>query len=248
MAYLSLLRAPHVARLLIGSWVGRLPPAMAALTIPLALRRAGASYGFVGTAAGTFAIAAAIGAPLLGRAVDRWGQARVLAPTAVMAAAGFITVALAPSHKLPVLVGTALAGAMTPPLEPCLRVLWPDIAPQDRLESAYALDSIAQEFVFVAGPLVVTACVAARSPTLALLAQALLGLLGVIVVATAAPSRHWKASPHASHWLGPLRSPPWSLCSPPSPEPVLRSAPSTSWWSPTPSTGQRPAERPSCSP
>ncbi|WP_055586639.1 MFS transporter [Streptacidiphilus griseoplanus] len=207
MAYLSLLRAPHVARLLLGSWVGRLPSAMAALTIPLALRRAGASYGFVGTAAGTFAIAAAVGAPLLGRAVDRWGQARVLAPTAVLSAAGFVTVALAPGHTFLVLLGTALAGAMTPPLESCLRVLWPEIAPRGRLETAYALDSVAQELVFVAGPLVVTACVAVQSPVLALLVQALLGMLGVVVVATAAPSRRWKAATRSSHWLGPLRSP-----------------------------------------
>ncbi|WP_377268645.1 MFS transporter [Peterkaempfera sp. SMS 1(5)a] len=207
MAYLALLRAPHVARLLAGSWVGRLPPAMAALTIPLALRRAGASYGFVGIAAGAFAIAAAVGAPLLGRAVDRWGQTRVLAPTAGLAAAGFITIALAPGHKLPVLVGALLAGAMTPPLEPCLRALWPDIAPSGRLESAYVLDSVAQELVFVAGPLVVTACVAVQSPLFALLAQALLGVVGVVVVATAPPSRRWKAAARSSHWLGPLRSP-----------------------------------------
>jgi hypothetical protein len=29
-----------------------------------------------------------------------------------------------------------LAGAGTPPLEPCLRVLWPDIVGRDRLERA----------------------------------------------------------------------------------------------------------------
>lgn len=206
MGFLILLRAPFVARLLLGSWVGRLPTAMAALTLPLALRQAGAGYGFVGAAAGSYAISAAVGSPLLGRLVDRWGQSRILVPTAVLAAAGFVAIALAPRQPVVVVVGAVLAGSMTPPLEPCLRVLWPVIAPEGRLESAYALDSSAQELVFVAGPLVVTAGVAVGSPTTALYVQALLGLAGVAVVASAAPSRRWRAEQRSRDWLGPLRS------------------------------------------
>jgi MFS family permease len=192
--------------LLLGSWVGRLPSAMAALTIPLTLREAGSGYGFVGAAAGSYAIASAVGSPLLGRLVDRWGQTRILIPTAVLASAGFVAIALAPRQHAVVIVGAVLAGAMTPPLEPCLRVLWPTIAPEGRLEAAYALDSSAQELVFVAGPLVVTASVAAASPTAALYVQAALGLLGVAVVAGAAPSRSWRAGTRSQDWLGPLRS------------------------------------------
>ncbi|MGK4580286.1 MFS transporter [Kitasatospora sp. HPMI-4] len=206
MSFLILLRSPFVTRLLLGSWVGRLPSAMAALTIPLALREAGAGYGFVGAAAGSYAIAAAVGSPLLGRLVDRWGQTRVLLPTAVLSAAGFVAIALAPRQPVAVIAGAVLAGAMTPPLEPCLRVLWPVITPEERLESAYALDSSAQELVFVAGPLAVAASVAAGSPTLALYVQALLGVLGVAVVAGSAPSRNWRAEARSGDWLGPLRS------------------------------------------
>ncbi|MQS11300.1 MFS transporter [Streptomyces kaniharaensis] len=206
MSFLILLRSPSVTRLLLGSWVGRLPSAMAALTIPLALREAGSGYGFVGAAAGSYAIAAAVGSPLLGRLVDRWGQTRVLVPTALLAAAGFVAIALAPSQPAAVLVGAVLAGSMTPPLEPCLRVLWPAIAPEGKLESAYALDSSAQELVFVAGPLVVTGSVAVWSPTAALYVQALLGLFGVAVVASSRPSRQWRAEARSTDWLGPLRS------------------------------------------
>jgi hypothetical protein len=130
----------------------------------------------------------------------------VLVPSALLAAAGFVTIALAPRQPVAVIVGVVIAGSMTPPLEPCLRVLWPVIAPEGRLEAAYALDSSAQELIFVAGPLVVTASVAAGSPTAALYVQALLGLLGVAVVAGAAPSRHWQAEQRSSDWLGPLRS------------------------------------------
>ncbi|MFC5144335.1 MFS transporter [Streptomyces aureoversilis] len=206
MSYADLLRGPHVTRLLLGSLVGRLPSAMASVAVPLALRQAGASYGFVGVAVGVFAIASAIGGPLLGRLVDRAGQPLVLLPTALVAAVGFAVVAIAPGSRTAVLAGVALAGAATPPLEPCLRALWPDIVAPGKLEAAYALDSASQELVFVGGPLVVAGGVAVASPEAALWAGALLGIAGVLVVATAPPARVWKAPARSGDWLGPLRS------------------------------------------
>ncbi|MFH8787945.1 MFS transporter [Streptomyces roseoverticillatus] len=206
MSYADLLRGPHVMRLLLGTLVGRLPSAMAAVAVPLALRQAGASYGFVGVAVGAFAVASAVGGPLLGRLVDRVGQPRVLLPTALVAAVGFAVVAVAPGSTAAVLGGVVLAGAATPPLEPCLRALWPDIVAPGKLESAYALDSASQELVFVGGPLVVAGGVAVASPAAALWAGAFLGVAGVLVVATAPPARAWKAPARPAGWLGPLRN------------------------------------------
>ncbi|MFF7728919.1 MFS transporter [Streptomyces sp. NPDC008001] len=206
MSYADLLRGPHVVRLLLGTLVGRLPSAMASVAVPLALRQAGASYGFVGVAVGAFAIASAAGGPLLGRLVDRVGQPRVLLPTALVAAVGFAVVAVAPGSTAAVLTGVVLAGAATPPLEPCLRALWPDLVAPGKLESAYALDSASQELVFVGGPLVVAGGVAVASPSAALWAGALLGVAGVLVVATAPPARVWQAPARAAGRLGPLRS------------------------------------------
>lgn len=206
MAAVVLVRTPYFLRLLGASWLGRLPFAMAAVAIPLTLREVGAGYGFVGLAVGVFAIAAAAGSPVLGRLVDRVGQVTVLVPTAVLAAVGFGAVAVAPEEPVLVVVGAFLAGAATPPLEPCLRVLWPDIVGRDRLERAYAADSAAQEMVFVAGPLAVAGCVAAVSPVSALWVAAALGLFGVAIFATAAPVQRWRAEARVPGWLGPLRS------------------------------------------
>jgi hypothetical protein len=124
----------------------------------------------------------------------------------VLAAVGFGAIAVAPEEPIAVVVGALLAGAATPPLEPCLRVLWPDIVGQDRLERAYAADSAAQEMVFVAGPLAVAGCVAAVSPVSALWVAAALGLFGVAIFATAAPVQRWRAEARLPDWLGPLRS------------------------------------------
>lgn len=206
MTFLRVLRRPYCFRMLSGSWIGRLPMAMAAVAIPLALRHAGADYVFIGAAAGSYAISSAIGAPVIGRIVDRIGQVKVLVPTALLATAGFVVIAVAPARHAAVLTGVILAGAFTPPLEPCLRVLWPGIVRRDELDNAYAVDSAAQELLFVVGPLAVSLCVAVLAPIAALWVEAVLTLLGVLVFATAPPSRQWRPEQgHDRHWLGPLR-------------------------------------------
>lgn len=207
MGYLALLRLPFITRLLAGSLVGRLPGGMAILMIPLALRRSGWDYGFVGIASGTLAVSAAIGGPVLGRLVDRVGQVRVLVPSAAASGLGFAVLALAPGSRPAVLLGVVLAGAAAPPLEPCVRILWPKLVPAEGLASAYSLDSAAQELIFVSGPLVVAGCVAWASPAAALWLGAALGAVGVLAVATSGPVRGWRPEPREAHWLGPLRSP-----------------------------------------
>ena len=216
MAYLTVLRSPQVARLLLGTLVGRLPAGMTVIAIALVLRHSGAPYSQVGLTTAAYAIAAAIGGPVLGRAVDRIGQPRVLLASCAVAACGYVALALAPGHPAAAMAGAALAGLAMPPLEPCLRSLWPDIVPAAELETAYALDSAAQQVLYVAGPLLVAGVAALGSPIATLWLAAGLGVAGTLTVATSAPARAWRA-PAASGaqdgpavrggWLGPLRSP-----------------------------------------
>ncbi|GAA1145633.1 MFS family permease [Kitasatospora gansuensis] len=209
MGYLALLRAPHVTRLLLGTLLGRLPAGMTALVIALALREAGTPYSRIGLATAAYAIAAAIGGPVLGRIVDRTGQPRVLLLSALVAGVGYALLALAPGSVWAAPVGAAIAGLAMPPLEPCLRALWPAVVDEEQLDTAYAFDSAAQQLLYVAGPLAVAGIAAAFSPVTALWTAAGLGLAGALVVATAAPARAWRApARHASSGLlGPLRSP-----------------------------------------
>ncbi len=209
MGYLALLRAPHVTRLLLGTLLGRLPAGMTALVIALALREAGTPYSRIGLATAAYAIAAAIGGPVLGRIVDRTGQPRVLLCSAAVAGLGYALLALAPGNPAAALLGAAVAGLAMPPLEPCLRSLWPAVVSPEQLDTAYAFDSATQQLLYVAGPLTVAGIAAEFSPVAALWTAAGLGLAGALVVATAAPARAWQAPPrgHGSGLLGPLRSP-----------------------------------------
>ncbi len=209
MGYAALLRAPHVARLLLGTLLGRLPAGMTALVIALALREAGAPYSRIGLATAAYAIAAAVGGPVLGRLVDLTGQPRVLLASAALAGTGYALLALAPGSALAAPLGAAVAGLCMPPLEPCLRSLWPDVVEPEQLDTAYAFDSASQQVLYVAGPLAVAGIAGALSPTAALWTAAVLGLLGALVVAGSAPARAWQAPPRAASagLLGPLRSP-----------------------------------------
>ncbi|WP_328899370.1 MFS transporter [Streptomyces sp. NBC_00441] len=207
--YLDILRTRHAARLLTGTLVGRLPNGTASIAIVLFVRAEGGSYSIAGVLAAVYGLATAVGQPLLGRAVDLYGQPRVQLPAAVVSALGMAVLALAGTGSLPLAyAAVAVAGLFTPPLEGGLRALWPNVlGGEERVHRAYAMDAVAQEVMFTAGPLLVTLLVALWSPATALLVINAIGVLGALSVVLSEPSRAWRSAPREAHWLGALRSP-----------------------------------------
>jgi MFS family permease len=207
-AYVDFLRRPHAFRLLGGTLLGRLPNGMGALAIVLFTRAHGGGYTLAGALSAAYGLAMAAGQPVLGRAMDRFGQPRILASGAVAAAAGFAMLAMVGLRPLPVAMGgVVLAGFATPPLEAGLRALWPSVlAGPAEVQAAYALDAAAQELLFTCGPLLVIAA-ASVSEGVALVFTGLLGVAGTLVVTSSGPSRTWRGEGGGGHWAGPLRSP-----------------------------------------
>ncbi|MBT2490223.1 MFS transporter [Streptomyces sp. ISL-96] len=207
--YADLLRTRYAARLLAGTLVGRLPNATAPIAIVLFTRAEGGSYSLAGGLAAVYGLGNAVGQPLLGRAVDLYGQPRVQLPAAVLSALGMVLLTFAGIDPLPLAyAAVALAGLFTPPLEGGLRALWPNVlGREDRVHRAYAMDAVAQEIMFTVGPLLVTLLVALRSPAAALLVINAIGVLGALSVVLSEPSRTWRSAPREAHWLGALRSP-----------------------------------------
>ncbi|MCK7623105.1 MFS transporter [Streptomyces sp. RS10V-4] len=206
--YAELLRTRYAARLLAGTLVGRLPNATAALAVVLFVRAQGGSYALAGALSAVYAVGNAVGQPLLGRAVDLFGQPRVMLPASVLSALGMaLLAAVGVAPRWPAYVAMALAGFFTPPLEGGLRALWPGVLKRpDRVHAAYALDAVAQEILFAVGPLLVTLCVELWSAGAALLVINAIGVLGALSVAVSAPSRQWRSAAREAHWLGALRS------------------------------------------
>lgn len=202
----TVLRAPQVLWVLVAAQVGRLPSASGALALLLFARQS-LSLAAAGLLVAAYTASMAVGAPLLARAVDRWRQPPVLWISAVLSGAGFGFVATSTLGVAGAVVGAAVAGLGTPPLEACLRSLWPDLLPPAAVPAAYALDVAVQEVIFVVGPLSTLLAVTVGGPAAGLAVAALLQLAGTAVFVRAPSVRAWRGVPAVRHWAGPLRAP-----------------------------------------
>ncbi|MBJ7454497.1 MAG: MFS transporter [Thermoleophilia bacterium] len=206
----SLLEIPDVGRTMAASLAGRLPYTAIELLLILRVRELGGGYAEGGAVAAGFALGLAGVSPLVGRLVDRRGQAAVLLPAAAICATALVLIALIPdSTPLAVIVGlAALAGMAHPPLGGATRALWPDLVPSERRHAIYALEAAGVELTFVVGPLILVGVVAAlTSPSLGLLVCAALLVSGTTAFATMPSSRRWRPAGVARTLAGALANP-----------------------------------------
>jgi len=176
--YQTVLSLPGATRLFASALVARMPQGMAPLAVLLLVRGATHSYAVAGLAVGASAFATAGCAPLLGRRVDHHGRGRVLVPLAAGQAVFYVLLVLAADAHAPAAVLVLLAGmvgALLPPIAPVVRVLLREMFEDpDTRETAYALEAVVQEVLWMVGPLVVALLVAVSSPAVAV---AMLGAL-----------------------------------------------------------------------
>jgi hypothetical protein len=134
----------------------------------------------------------------------------VLLTAGVASSAAFVAVALfAVSAPVVAAIGAALAGFFAPPLEPSLRSLWPRIVPPGKpLKAAFSLDAGAQEILFILGPILTVAGIAAFGATGNIVFAASLGLIGTLAFAANPVSREVTfVDPTDAARQSPLRNP-----------------------------------------
>jgi MFS family permease len=205
--YRSLLRAPGTMRLVGAGLLGRTSAGMGGLALLLLVQSSTGSFGPAGLVVGAYTVATSAFGPVLGRVIDRYGQTWALVASGVVYAAALVWLAFGAGADLVGLVGGAVvAGMARPPVAPAMRALWPRLADGPTLQTAYALESTAQELVFVTGPLLVAVLVSVVSPAAAILATAGLTLVGTLAFATSPVSRAWRGGERVQDWAGPLRS------------------------------------------
>ncbi|MFE0632635.1 MFS transporter [Streptomyces sp. NPDC058864] len=208
VGYGVVLRAPDVARLMLATHVGRLPCGMTPVALLFVAAADGASLAQRGMLAAAYGLAAALSQPLLGRLADVRGQTLPLAGGAALSAVALAAVVFLDATRWPAAVCVVVAGVASPPLESCLRALLSTLLDgrPAALKAGYALDSSAQEGVYVVGPLVATVLASTISPGAALLTVTVVGLAGALAVATSQPSRSWRPQPRRdSDLFGALR-------------------------------------------
>lgn len=187
-AYLPLLRLPGARAFSLSALVGRMPISMLGIGSVLLVEDRRGSYALAGAVAAAYALGLAVGGPLVSRLVDRVGQARVLPAALLASSVGLLVVIAAAGTSAPAVVllaAAAVAGGALPPLGSCVRARWSSALRRDGrpelVSTAFALESVADEVVFIAGPAIVVVLGVALDPVAGLLAALLLSVAGTLV-------------------------------------------------------------------
>ncbi|MFI1481306.1 MFS transporter [Streptomyces sp. NPDC020747] len=188
-SYAAVLRMPHATRTFTAALVGRLSYGMVSIAMMLAVSRATGSYAVAGAVMALFGAASVFLSPLRAALVDRHGPRRALLPMAALYAGLLGALAAAtwsPGAPAAVLGTVAVAaGACTPPLGPTMRAVWGELVTDRRLlQRAYSLDGVAEELLFVSGPLLVGVVVGFAPPAAGVAVSALLVGIGTLAFVT----------------------------------------------------------------
>ncbi|MFE4516906.1 MFS transporter [Kitasatospora sp. NPDC056783] len=188
-SYVTVLRTPGAVRLFGAALIGRLSYGVVPLSLVLAVTGATGSYARAGWLMALFSISGVLISPLRAGLVDRHGPRRALPPMAAGYALVLLGLAAAtwrPGVPYPALLALAVAaGVFAPPLGPVTRARWSALLPDPGLRRrAYSLDTVAEELLYVTGPLLsgVIAAATAR-PALGVVVGAVLVLGGTLALA-----------------------------------------------------------------
>ena len=153
--YLKLFSHPGGLAFSAAAWVARMPISMTGIGIITMLSQTSGSYWLAGAVAATFTFSMALLAPQVSRAVDRYGQRRVLPAATALSVTAMLALLFCSWAQWPVwtlFVSAALAGCM-PSMSAMSRARWTEIyrgTPQ--LHTAFSLESVLDEVCFIVGP------------------------------------------------------------------------------------------------
>src|SRR5215472_5203239 len=146
--YLEVLRLPGALGFSSAGFIARMPMSMFGLGTVLLIAALTRRYGLAGVVAAVGSVGYAVGAPQFAKLTDRHGQRRVLRPQ--------VMVFTAATAALMVVVSSLLAGSTMPSMGPMVRARWSALlAGTTRLHTAFSLESVADEIIFMVGPVAV---------------------------------------------------------------------------------------------
>jgi hypothetical protein len=152
--------------------LARLPISMLGIGIVFLVEGATGSYGLAGAVAATFGVVQAAASPLLAGAVDRYGQARVMLPAIGVHVIGLLLLLASSVLHAPrwtTFAAAAVAGGTIGSIGALVRARWSYVlAGSTRrgalLHTAFSLESVLDEVVFITGPILVTALAVGVTP------------------------------------------------------------------------------------
>jgi MFS family permease len=215
-SYARVLGRPGALAFSSAGLVARLPISLVGLGIVLLVEERTGSYGLAGTVSAVFVLAEAAFAVLHGRWVDHYGQARVLPVAISVFAAGLSLMILAVEQDWPTAwtyVFAALGGAALPQVGASVRTRWSHLldVPAEK-QTAFALEAVLDEVVFVVGPVLVTLLATSWHPVAGLGLALVSGVAGTFAFAA-----QRRTEPPAGRTVvtdGPRPAMPWRLVLP----------------------------------
>ena len=200
-AYRQVLADPRARAFTLAGFVARLPLSMTGIGIVLLVSLDTGSFGRAGLVTAVGTVVGAVAAPVWGRVIDRVGQAVVLVVAAVIQNAGLALLILSVQlgARLPLTLAAAVVvGAGFSLAGSCVRARWSHrLAESPLLDTAFAVEAVLDEVVFIVGPVLVTFLATAFHPALGLVVSAGIGLVGAIALAVQRSTQPPIASRHA---------------------------------------------------
>ncbi|MEU8513348.1 MFS transporter [Kitasatospora sp. NPDC048722] len=212
-SYRRLFSAPGAAAFTLAGLLGRLAFSMTGVSLVVLIAERRGSYGLAGTVAAAGLATGAIGMPLIGRLVDRYGQARVAVPATLYNAVPLLGLVLCVRLGAPdwTLYACWAACAAAPNLGGMARARWAHLHRDDPAARhvANSLEQALDELCFMAGPVLGMLLCTTVAPEAGLLTAGTLGTSGTLLFAA---QRHTEPplaarGPAALRHGSPLRAP-----------------------------------------
>lgn len=185
-AYRRALALPGARGFSSAGFLMRLPISMMGIGIVLLVESRRGSYATAGVVSATYALVQAVVQPWLARLVDRIGQRPVLLGALPVEVAGLValTVTAEEGPLVLLLLAAGVTGASYVPVGPLIRARWAFLLRgTPLLHAAYSLESVLDEAIFIAGPVLVTLLAAEVDPVAGLLAALVFLTLGTLLLA-----------------------------------------------------------------
>ncbi|MFD5436759.1 MFS transporter [Kitasatospora sp. NPDC127067] len=186
-SYRRLFAAPGAVAFTLTGLLGRLALSMNGVALVVLLSERRGSYGLAGAVSAAGLVAGAVGMPLIGRLVDRYGQARVTVPAALYNAVPLTGLLLCVRLGAPewTLLLCSAAGSAAPNLGGMARSRWAHLYRDDPAARhlANSFEQALDELCFMAGPVLAMLLCTTLAPEAGLITAGTLGATGALLFA-----------------------------------------------------------------
>jgi MFS family permease len=198
--YIELFKTPGAKRIASAGFIARLPIAMDTLAIILFVQSVDGRYAVAGSLTAVAALVTVISAPLWSKAADHIGQRPVLTIAVPIRILSIITFIALVKNGAPIwswFIAIFIAESASVSIGSMTRRRWVHLIADEKkvlLSTSYAFESLLDEFIYILGPVITTAVVAAVSPVAGL-------VLGIIFLVIGAPTlaAHSRSDPGIEH-------------------------------------------------